>query len=142
MIWPPVSGSLFRADPTRIAGPEPGNQIRVTVTVEREAGLEDRRRLNSCRMWRSYVNVADDVLEAPIQQARGFMTALGIAYIELYVNEIESAVEYLASSFGFTPEAEAVADKENPNDSVLLTQGSIRLIVTAGPGTGKFLSSH
>jgi 4-hydroxymandelate synthase len=51
-------------------------------------------------------------------------------------------VEYLVSSFGFTPEAASVPDKENPNDSVLLSQGSIRLIVTSGPGTREFLSSH
>jgi 4-hydroxymandelate synthase len=70
------------------------------------------------------------------------VTALGIAHIELYVNDLESAVEYLVSSFGFTPEAMSGPDKGNPNDSVLLSQGSIRLIVTAGPGTSEFLSSH
>lgn len=70
------------------------------------------------------------------------MAALGIAHIELYVNDIESALEYLVSSFGFTPEAVSGPDKENPNESVLLSQGSIRLIVTAGPGTSEFLSSH
>lgn len=70
------------------------------------------------------------------------MTALGIAHIELYVNDMESAAEYLVSSFGFTPEAMSVPDEGNPNDSVLLSQGSIRLIVTSGPGTSEFLSSH
>jgi hypothetical protein len=31
-----------------------------------------------------------------------------------------------------------VPGKANPNDSVLLSQGSIQLIVTSGPGTSEF----
>jgi 4-hydroxymandelate synthase len=67
------------------------------------------------------------------------MAAQDIEYIELYVNDEQSAVEYFASSFGFTKTAESVGKGEH---SSLLRQGTVQLVVTSGRGTEEFLEAH
>jgi 4-hydroxymandelate synthase len=65
-----------------------------------------------------------------------------IAYVELYVNDGASALDYLTRAFAFT----AVAHAEHPDrHSVLLDTGSARLIVTEPRGGGavaEWLAEH
>jgi len=67
------------------------------------------------------------------------MAARDIEYVELYASDGPSAVDYFISSFGFSLVAESVAAGRH---SSLLGQGKVRLIVTAGRGTEKFLEAH
>jgi 4-hydroxymandelate synthase len=67
------------------------------------------------------------------------MTALDIEYVELYAHDERSAVEYFESAFGFTRVAESAGGRAH---SSLLRQGSVQVIVTAGPGTEAFLEAH
>jgi 4-hydroxymandelate synthase len=67
------------------------------------------------------------------------MPAHDIAYIELYTGDQESAVDYFVSSFGFR----AVAESGDPvKHSMLLRQGTVRLVVTEGSSTRDFLDAH
>jgi 4-hydroxymandelate synthase len=67
------------------------------------------------------------------------MGAQDIEYVELYTGDERSVVEYFVSSFGFTRIAESVGDSSH---SLLLRQGSIQIVVTAGRGTEGFLEAH
>lgn len=67
------------------------------------------------------------------------MAAQDIEYVELYTSDMPSAVDYFVSSFGFTPMAECA---EDGNRSLLLRQGTVQLVVTAGRGTEEFLEAH
>lgn len=67
------------------------------------------------------------------------MAAQEIEYVELYTADEKSAVEYFVSSFGFTLVAESIG---GGNHSSLLRQGTVQLIVTAGPVTEEFLDAH
>jgi 4-hydroxymandelate synthase len=67
------------------------------------------------------------------------MAAYDIDYVELYVTDRQSAVDYFVSAFGFTPVAESVSHDQN---SALLQQGSVQLLVTAGRATQEFLDTH
>lgn len=67
------------------------------------------------------------------------MGAQDIEYVELYVGDERTAVEYFVSSFGFTRVAESGGRGAH---STLLRQGSAQLVVTAGRGTEEFLEAH
>ena len=67
------------------------------------------------------------------------MPARDIEYIELYTNDEQAALDYLASSLAFTRVAESAASGSH---SVLLRQGGVQLIVTEGPATRDFLDAH
>jgi 4-hydroxymandelate synthase len=67
------------------------------------------------------------------------MAAQEIAYAELYTSDERSAVDYFASSFGFTRVAETSGGDSH---SSLLRQGTAQLIVTAGAETEEFLEAH
>jgi 4-hydroxymandelate synthase len=67
------------------------------------------------------------------------MAVREIEYVELYVSDKQPAVDYLASSLGF---AQIAASAEDGRDSVLLRQGTVQLLVTAGPATREFLDAH
>jgi 4-hydroxymandelate synthase len=67
------------------------------------------------------------------------MAVHDVAYIELYTSNRKSVVDYFVSSMGFTQVAEAVAVDRS---CALLRQGTVQLIVTTGPATWKFLTSH
>ncbi|MFB7226013.1 VOC family protein [Streptomyces sp. NPDC056227] len=67
------------------------------------------------------------------------MAVHDVVYIELYTSNRKSVVDYFVSSLGFTQAAEAVGVDRS---SALLRQGTVQLIVTTGPATWKFLSSH
>jgi 4-hydroxymandelate synthase len=67
------------------------------------------------------------------------VAALEIEYVELYSSDVQSAVDYFTLSFGFMQVAESVGHGRN---SVLLRQGDVQLVVTAGPATEKFLDDH
>ncbi|WP_405620840.1 4-hydroxyphenylpyruvate dioxygenase [Streptomyces sp. NBC_01511] len=67
------------------------------------------------------------------------MAVHDVAYIELYTSNRKSVVDYFVSSMGFTQTAESVGVDRS---SALLRQGTVQLIVTTGPATWKFLSSH
>jgi 4-hydroxymandelate synthase len=67
------------------------------------------------------------------------MVVQDIEYVELYTADERSAVEYFVSSFGFTPVAESA---DHGSHSTLLRQGTVQLIVTAGPATEAFLDAH
>lgn len=67
------------------------------------------------------------------------MAAQSIALVELYTGGQETAVDYLGSALGFT----AVAESTDPEShSVLLRQGRMQVVVTAGPRTEPFLEAH
>jgi 4-hydroxymandelate synthase len=67
------------------------------------------------------------------------MSAHDIAFVELYTGNLPSALDYFVSSLGFT----RVADSGGAAGySVLLRQGGVRLVVTAGPSTLAFLDAH
>lgn len=67
------------------------------------------------------------------------MAARNIEYVELYTTDKQSTINYFVASLGFVQVAEC-ADHEKI--SVLLRQGQAQLLVTAGPGTHKFLDAH
>jgi 4-hydroxymandelate synthase len=67
------------------------------------------------------------------------MVAQGIEYVELYATDQSAALDYYINSLGFTRVATSAQDGMN---SVLLRQGTVQLIVTAGPGTAAFLDEH
>ncbi|MGW4294128.1 4-hydroxyphenylpyruvate dioxygenase [Micromonospora chersina] len=67
------------------------------------------------------------------------MVAREIEYVELYVGDQQSAVDYFVSRFGFRQVAESAVDDTR---STLLRQGTVKIIVTAGPKTWKFLDGH
>jgi 4-hydroxymandelate synthase len=69
----------------------------------------------------------------------GSMTAQDIEYVELYTSDMSSAVDYFASSFGFTAMAECAADGSR---SCLLRHGTVQLVVTAGRETEEFIEAH
>jgi 4-hydroxymandelate synthase len=71
---------------------------------------------------------------------KGFaMTAREIEYIELYSSDMQPTVDYFTLSVGFTQVAQAFDFGQN---SVLLRQGRVQLLVTAGSETEKFLDAH
>lgn len=67
------------------------------------------------------------------------MAAQSIEYVELYASDQRAAVDYYTSSLGFTQVAESAGELAS---SVLLRQGAVQMIVTAGPGTAAFLDAH
>jgi len=67
------------------------------------------------------------------------MAAQDVEYVELYTCDERSVVEYFVLSFGFTRTAESFGDGSH---SLLLRQGAVQLIVTAGKGTEEFLEAH
>src|SRR5512146_3507335 len=67
------------------------------------------------------------------------MAAQDIEYVELYASDMPSAVDYFASSLGFTPMAEYAGDGSR---SSLLRHGTVQLVVTAGRGTEEFIEAH
>ncbi|MCW6009501.1 4-hydroxyphenylpyruvate dioxygenase [Micromonospora sp. CPCC 205371] len=67
------------------------------------------------------------------------MVAQRIAFVELYTNERKTVVEYLSGALGFGVVAESADDE---SDSVLLRQGQMQVMVTAGPRTTQFLEAH
>ncbi|HTX85456.1 MAG TPA: 4-hydroxyphenylpyruvate dioxygenase [Streptosporangiaceae bacterium] len=67
------------------------------------------------------------------------MAARNIEYVELYASDRQSAIDYFTFSLGFTQVAESV---DQGKHSVLLRQGDVQLIITAGPGTQEFLDAH
>jgi 4-hydroxymandelate synthase len=67
------------------------------------------------------------------------MAARDIEYIELYTNDKASIVNYFRLSLGFTQVAESSG---HGMDSALLRQGSVQIVVTAGPSTREFLDAH
>jgi 4-hydroxymandelate synthase len=67
------------------------------------------------------------------------MAVRDIGYVELYTNDKRSAADYFVSSLGFTLVAESA---DGDSDSVLLRQGAVQLLVTAGPATRAFLDAH
>ncbi|MFI7283312.1 4-hydroxyphenylpyruvate dioxygenase [Micromonospora chersina] len=67
------------------------------------------------------------------------MVAREIEYVELYVGDQQSAVDYFVSRFGFRQVAESAVDDTR---STLLRHGAVKIIVTAGPKTWKFLDGH
>jgi 4-hydroxymandelate synthase len=67
------------------------------------------------------------------------MAAQGIEYVELYARDKRTALDYYMGSLGFTQVAESADDSKS---SVLLRQGTVQVIVTAGPGTTTFLDAH
>ncbi len=67
------------------------------------------------------------------------MAAQDIKYVELYTSDMLSAVDYFASSFGFTWMAECAGDGRR---SSLLRHGTVQLVVTAGRGTEEFIEAH
>lgn len=67
------------------------------------------------------------------------MAVQDIEYVELYTTDEQSAVEYFVSCFGFTLTAESTG---RGSHSSLLRQGTVQLIVTAGPATEAFLDAH
>lgn len=67
------------------------------------------------------------------------MAAQDIEYVEVYTSDKGTAVEYFASSFGFTQVAESARDGSH---SSLLRQGTVQIVVTAGRGTEEFLEAY
>lgn len=67
------------------------------------------------------------------------MAAREIEYVELYASDERSAVDYFVSSLGFTKVAHATGRERR---SVLLRQGTARVIVTAGPAVAEFVEQH
>ncbi|MET9301393.1 4-hydroxyphenylpyruvate dioxygenase [Micromonospora aurantiaca] len=67
------------------------------------------------------------------------MAARQIAFIELYTSELKIAVDYLGSALGFTRVAESADDESR---SVVLRQGRLQIVVTAGAQAARFLDAH
>ncbi|QLQ36509.1 4-hydroxyphenylpyruvate dioxygenase [Micromonospora robiginosa] len=67
------------------------------------------------------------------------MGAQEIDYVELYTADAEAMTDYFRSDLGFA----LVARSAGPGrDSVLLRQGTARLVVTTGEVTGAFVEQH
>jgi 4-hydroxymandelate synthase len=67
------------------------------------------------------------------------VAAQDIEYVEFYTSDERSAVEYFATSFGFTHVADSAGKGSH---SSLLRQGTAQLVITAGRGTEEFLEAH
>jgi 4-hydroxymandelate synthase len=67
------------------------------------------------------------------------VAALDIEYVELYVTDKQSVADYFVSSMGFTLAAESV---DYGGSSALLRQGTVQLVITAGPGAEEFVGAH
>jgi 4-hydroxymandelate synthase len=67
------------------------------------------------------------------------VVAQGIEYVELYASDQRAVLDYYTGSLGFTQIAESA---DNIKRSVLLRQGTVQVIVSAGPGTTDFLDAH
>lgn len=67
------------------------------------------------------------------------MVARDIEYVELYASDKQSVVRYYVHSLGFTMVAESADDSKA---STLLRQGTLQLIVSAGPATREFTDAH
>jgi 4-hydroxymandelate synthase len=83
---------------------------------------------------------SSDQFVLAVRLAEGFsMAARDIEYVELHTSDKQSAVDYLVLSLGFMQVAESAGKDKN---SALLRQGTVQLLVTASPGTRKFLDAH
>jgi 4-hydroxymandelate synthase len=67
------------------------------------------------------------------------MLADRIEYVELYTPDLESALEYYVSGFGFSVAASCEAPGHH---SVLLRQGGAQIVLTTGPDTEDFCAPH
>jgi 4-hydroxymandelate synthase len=67
------------------------------------------------------------------------MVAQGVEYVELYTGDQRAALDYYIGALGFTQVAESAVES---NRSVLLRQGTVQVVVTAGPVTTAFLDAH
>jgi 4-hydroxymandelate synthase len=67
------------------------------------------------------------------------MAAQDVEYVEIYTSDESAAAGYFVSSFGFTPVAESAGDRRH---SLLLRQGAVQIVLTAGRGTEEFLEAH
>ncbi|MEU4425170.1 4-hydroxyphenylpyruvate dioxygenase [Actinoplanes sp. NPDC024001] len=67
------------------------------------------------------------------------MAARQIAFIEMYTSEQKTTVDYLGSALGFTRVAQSSDDESH---SVLLRQGQLQIVVTAGQRAVAFLDQH
>ncbi len=67
------------------------------------------------------------------------MVAHAIEYVEIYTDDPKKSVDYFASSFGFS---EIARSEGADGNSVLLRQGGVQLMITAGPITGGFCAAH
>ncbi|MEV0126110.1 hypothetical protein AB0I16_31970 [Streptomyces sp. NPDC050703] len=67
------------------------------------------------------------------------MAGHDIAYVELYAKDKQRAAQHLVTTLGFACVADSVAPDRS---SLLLQQGAVRLVVTSGPATWKFLDEH
>lgn len=68
------------------------------------------------------------------------MVAQRIPFIELYVSDLATTVDYFTAELGLTRVAEAPPGGVSP--AVLLQQGTMRLVVASGAGTEAFLEAH
>jgi 4-hydroxymandelate synthase len=67
------------------------------------------------------------------------MAVRDIAHVELYTHDSQSSVNYFTAAMGFTKAAEYA---DHDRSCVLLRQGEVRLVVTSGPATSRFLEQH
>ncbi|MFH8447347.1 4-hydroxyphenylpyruvate dioxygenase [Streptomyces sp. NPDC018026] len=67
------------------------------------------------------------------------MAVQDIAHVELLTTDERATVDYFVSSMGFTRMAKS---EDRERSSVLLRQGDVRIVVSSGPGTWKFLDTH
>ncbi|MBW8793908.1 MAG: 4-hydroxyphenylpyruvate dioxygenase [Streptomyces sp.] len=67
------------------------------------------------------------------------MTVRDIAYVELLTSDEQDTVGYFQASMGFSQVARST---EPERSSVFLRQGDVRLVVSSGPATWKFLDAH
>ncbi|WOX07935.1 4-hydroxyphenylpyruvate dioxygenase [Streptomyces sp. N50] len=67
------------------------------------------------------------------------MAVQDIAYVELFTTDERATVDYFVSSMGFTRMAKS---EDRERSSVFLRQGEVRLVVSSGPATWKFLDTH
>jgi 4-hydroxymandelate synthase len=67
------------------------------------------------------------------------MTSQDVEYVELYTSTKQPIIDYFSSLLGFAQVAEST---DYDTDSVVLQQGEVQLVVTAGRGTHKFLDAH
>jgi 4-hydroxymandelate synthase len=67
------------------------------------------------------------------------MAVRSIGYVDLYVKDSASTAQQLVSWFGFTPAGEI---QDADRSSMVLRQGDVRLLVTSGPATWKFVDAH
>jgi 4-hydroxymandelate synthase len=67
------------------------------------------------------------------------MAVLDIEYVEYFTGDAAAAAEYFTELFGFTPVARNFAAA---TESLLLTQGTVQLVLTSGRATEEFLAAH